>query len=195
MKCCKLLLAAIGATVLLGAAVGSASARILSTSSQTYRVAFASVRYRGPFGTTDCVVTLEGSLHSRTIAKVAGSLIGYITVGALGACTAGTATILRETLPWHVRFHSYTGTLPNITSIRMATDTHFKIRAPEGITCLHASTPEAPAFLIFTLLNRVVTGANRGGTIPSACGSATLTSNSAPVTVLNSASAITVTLI
>jgi hypothetical protein len=48
-----------------------------------------------PFFTTRCQVTLEGSLHTRTIAKVQGALIGYITTARL-ACSSGSLTILPE---------------------------------------------------------------------------------------------------
>src|SRR5215207_2963869 len=93
MKLFKLLLAVAGATVLLGALVSTASATRLASSSQTLRAGFARVNFTGPFGTTECALTLEGSLHSRTITKTIGSLIGLITRAVLGACVRGSATI------------------------------------------------------------------------------------------------------
>src|SRR4051794_14739384 len=156
MKFCKVLLAALGATVLLGALVSTASARNFSTSSQTLRASFREVRWRLPFGITNCQVTLEGSLHSRTIDKVPGRLIGYITSAALGSCSSGTATILRETLPWHVRYANFTGTLPNITSLGTnVIDASFRVRETFTITCLARSTAAQPAIGTF---NRDVVG-------------------------------------
>ena len=92
MKLCKLLLAAVGATVLLGSLVSSASARAFSVDNSNIRAAFREVRFHFPEATVICQVTLEGSLHSMTIAKTIGSLIGYITRATLGPCQAGTAT-------------------------------------------------------------------------------------------------------
>jgi hypothetical protein len=117
MKSCKLFLAAVGATMLLGSLVSSASARNFSTDNQSFRAAFSAVEFHLPETTVRCHVTLEGSMHRRTVTKVIGSLIGYITRAILGPCQTGRATILRETLPWHVRYSGFQGTLPNITSV------------------------------------------------------------------------------
>jgi hypothetical protein len=149
MKTCKLLLAAAGATVLLGTLVSSAAARNFSISNQNIRASFSSVVFSG-FGNTRCHLTLEGSLHSRTMPKVSGSLIGYITSAVLGPCATGTATISRERLPWHVRYHGFIGALPNITSlITHVIGASFRIREPFGITCHVVTTAASPAIGIF----------------------------------------------
>jgi hypothetical protein len=146
MKLCKLLLAAMGATVLLGALVSSASARNFSVSEQHIRSSFSRVDFHFPEITTTCHVTLEGSLHTRTIAKTLGSLIGYITSAILGPCANGTATILRETLPWHVRYSGFSGTLPAITSVTVhVIGAAWRIRESGGIACLARSTTGEPA--------------------------------------------------
>jgi hypothetical protein len=150
MKILKLLLVAAGASVLLGTLVSSASARNLSFSNQSIRASFREVIYNGPFGNISCQLTMEGSLHSRTMAKVSGSLIGYITRVRIGPCTTGTATILMETVPWHMRYHGFSGTLPNITSIH----THivgaaWRVREPGGVTCLARSTAAEPLHATF----------------------------------------------
>jgi hypothetical protein len=116
MKIAKLLLATVGASVFLGALVSGASARNLSTSGQSFRAAFREVRLTA-FEEVSCQVTLEGSMHARTMAKVISSLVGYIIGARLGPCTGGTVTINRETLPWHDRYSSFEGALPNIKSI------------------------------------------------------------------------------
>jgi len=201
MKYSKLLLAAIGATVLLGAFVSTASARNISTSNQFLRATFREVNFRLPFFTTRCQVTLEGSLHSRTIAKVVGSLIGYMTSARLGPCSSGSATILTETLPWHVRYAGFAGTLPAITSIRVnVINSSFRIREPFGITCLARSTATEPAIGTFNReAGGALTTAEIGGTIRTGpeCFEepGSFTSDRGPVTLLNSTARVTVTLI
>jgi hypothetical protein len=197
MKLSKLLLATIGATVLLGALVGSASARTLSTSSTTLRSAFRTVTFNGAFGSIRCPVTLEGSLHSRTITKLRGSLIGYITRADLGACETGRATILRETLPWHARYESFSGTLPNITRITIhVIGSSFRIQEPFA-GCLARSTVESPAIGVFEReAGGALTGSEIQGSIPTTCGiTGSFSSTRDAPTVLNSAARITVTLI
>jgi hypothetical protein len=199
MKLCKLLLATIGATLLLGSLVGSASARTLSlgNTSQTLREAFRTVTFNGVFGDIRCAVTLEGSLHSRTIAKVTTTLIGYITSATLGICGEGTATILRETLPWHVHYSGFTGTLPNITSIRIAVDgASFRIREPFA-TCLATSTHERPSIGTFgrSVSTSKITEGEIGGTVPTNCGSNGTFSSTRDRVVDGTGAELTVTLI
>jgi hypothetical protein len=103
------------AIVVMALNVTTATARTLSIGpSQSFRETFNDLELRTLEIRDDCRLTLEGSLHARTMAKVAGSLIGYITRVRTGQCTVGT-TLLTETLPWHVRYESFSGTLPNIT--------------------------------------------------------------------------------
>jgi hypothetical protein len=201
MKISKLLLAALGATIVLGAFVSTASARNLSISTQFIRTAFTSVRFSEPFGgRTDCAVTLEGSLHTRTIAKVAGTLIGYITRADLGTCATGTATILRETLPWHVRYLAFAGTLPNITRLIInVIGASFRVRFPGGTECLARTTPEQPGIGSFErdITTRELTSAEIRGTIRTSCFgiNGTFTSSRNTPTQLGTTTRITVTLI
>src|SRR6476659_4031993 len=117
MKLCKLLLASVAATVLLGALVSSASARNFEISEQRIMATFTNVEFHLIGATARCALTIEGSLHTRTMAKVSGSLIGYITRAELGPCASGTATIHQASLPWHVRYSGFAGPLPEINSI------------------------------------------------------------------------------
>jgi hypothetical protein len=136
MKISKLLLAVVSAAVLLGAIVSSASARNLSSSSQTTTALWRRMDFRGGFGTVECEVKLSGSFHARTIAKSVGSLIGYITEGTILRCARGGATINQASLPWHRRYRSFTGTLPNIAGTgETVTGAEWSIREPFGITC------------------------------------------------------------
>jgi len=137
MKRSKLLLAVVGATVLLGALVASASAGRLEISSLNTRVTWARINYTGGFGTVECEAVIEGTYHSRTIVKTTGSLVGYVTAANITRCARGGATVNRETLPWHDRFNGFTGTLPNITTVGgRVVGTSWRIREPTfGITC------------------------------------------------------------
>lgn len=201
MKRCKLLLVALGATLFLSSLIGSASARTFSASNQTFRAAFARVTLSSIFGEIRCAVTLEGSLHSRMLTKVANSLVGYVTAATSGTCERGSMTILRETLPWHLRYELFTGSLPNILLMRFLTE--MRIRGRESFVefvCLFTSTPEAPMGFAFRLeAGRTIANAELGGRMPegsSTCGvPGTLTSSFGTVTVLNAATRITVTLI
>jgi hypothetical protein len=200
MRVCKLLIAVAGASLLMGALVATASARNISTSSQTVRASFREVRFEAPFGNTICQLTLEGSMHARTIAKVASSLTGYITSARLGPCPTGTASILAETLPWHIQYSGFTGTLPNITSV-----THnfigvsFRIREVFGVTCLARSTAANPIRGTMRISAGVISGARIGGTVPTGAecfnAAGTFSSDEGRVTVLNGTAAITVRLI
>ncbi|HEU4702391.1 MAG TPA: hypothetical protein VFS37_07915 [Conexibacter sp.] len=198
MRLRKLLLATTSASALLCALAGGASARAFSTSSQTFRTVFRTVTFNGVFGDIRCSITLEGSLHARTIAKVVGSLVGYVTRADLGACETGRATVLRETLPWHARYSSFTGTLPSITRITTnVIGLAFRIQEPFA-GCLATSTSTNPAILAFEKQggNGVIDDATLGGTLTTTCGvNGSFSSTRGPVTVLNSTTRITVTLI
>jgi hypothetical protein len=213
MKLVRLTVALAAATALMAALAGSASARSLSTSSQTLRSTWARVSFREPiFGfTVVCPVTLEGSLHSRTIAKGVYNLIGYITRAAVGpsaSCAGGEATILTTSLPWHVRYQGFTGTLPEIRTVRaLVSGASFNVHSTSvGATCLF-TTRETVAEHGLGTFNR-----EAGGALTSAEINGEITSNegcvfgsrvrgilssgpSTSLTVLNSASRITVTLI
>lgn len=202
----KALLAVVGAALLLGALVGSASARRLSFSSQTFRMMFSRLEWENGFVITRCPVTLEGSFHSRTIAKVSGTLIGLITSVPRGTCTVNEMTVLRETLPWHVRYSSFAASLPAI--VQMTLDViGFSIsgrQASTGVVCLsNPSTAERPVRLI--LGRETVAGVLREPVIAGevlsedrcfqAIGRYSNGTGTSSVTALNSSSGITLTLI
>ncbi|HEU4702913.1 MAG TPA: hypothetical protein VFS37_10565 [Conexibacter sp.] len=174
-----------------------ALARSFSINGQTLRATFFEIRFAGAFGIISCPTTLEGSFHSRTLAKVAGSLVGYITSVSLGRCISGRATILRETLPWHMRYASFSGTLPNITSINATvTGAAFRVQEPFA-GCLAVSTAEAPLNFTFSVaFSEYLEPGTLGGTIPTSCGlNGTVSSSFARLTWLNSINPIFVRLI
>jgi hypothetical protein len=132
-KSVKLVLTALTAALVLSSTVTAASARSLSTSEQSFRATWSSLEFivRG-VTTIRCRVTLEGSFHTRTIAKVARSLIGAISRAIVAhPCTNGEGWADNGTentpggrtnrLPFHVTYESFvapTG-LPNITGINL----------------------------------------------------------------------------
>jgi len=206
----KLVLAGFATALLMAVAVGSASGRSLRTSSQTFRATWGPLRFFGSGGISAearCPVTLEGSFHSATIAKVARTLIGFVTGATSGTsstgCTRGSSTILRETLPWHVTYESFTGTLPAIRTIRiLLRGASFRVDPGIGIACRYGR-PEENASGSITLgasgeANSITAdntirlrGFGEFGCPPE--GGFEGTTNS--LTVLNSTTRITVTLI
>ena len=114
----KLGLTALMAALLLASAISTASASRLSVSNQNIRVTWSSLEFQG-LVTVRCRVTLEGSFHSRTIVKVARTLIGAITRADVDEanCTNGIGRPRNETLPWHITYEGFTGTLPNIATV------------------------------------------------------------------------------
>lgn len=143
----KLVLAALVATILMSFAVGSASARRIETSEQGFLVRWTSLSFNAAGNRVSCPVTLEGSFHSRTLSKVCGQLIGYVStaqVGPASVCQAGSATVLTESLPWHILYVSFAGELPRIERIRIKLiGAAFRISA--GIACLATTTHTNPA--------------------------------------------------
>jgi hypothetical protein len=191
---------AIGITVValgtLAILVSAATATRLSSSSQTLRATFARVSFTGAIP-LECAVTLEGSLHARTIAKTVSALVGLITRATVGVCPRGSATILQASLPWHVRYTSFTGTLPNIATIRTTvTGAEFQLREPTfGITCLAANATVTDSYF---LTAGVITNAEiSSGEIVTNCAELPLRlrSTTGTVTVPGAATKITVTLI
>lgn len=150
MKLHGMVVAALVAIGLFGALAASASARQFSASARFLDITFSRLDFTGAFGTTECIITLEGSLHSQTVPKVVGSLVGYLYDARIAACFSGAATILRETLPWHVRYESFSGTLPDVTFIRgRLIDAAFRVSERGGFSCLARTTATEPATLRF----------------------------------------------
>ncbi|HEX7289912.1 MAG TPA: hypothetical protein VF250_02185 [Conexibacter sp.] len=163
------------AIAVMALSIGSASARNFSVSNQNIRAVWTRRNLSEPFGvTTSCPVTLEGSLHSRTIAKVTYALIGYITratVGPPASCVGGEATILGGSLPWHVRLLGFDGTLPDITRLRaLLSGGSFKIRTVNG-TCLFTTRENTTEHGLANFNRNVTTGqitsVDSGGEITS----------------------------
>lgn len=136
--------------LMLALAAGSASANRLSYSEQAFRIVWSRLIFSESGGgfPINCPVTLEGSFHERTFAKTRDLLAGYITTATVNnaGCSEGHATILRASLPWHVTFQSFSGSLPNITGVRYnLIGAAFQIEPGLGLSCLASSSSRSPA--------------------------------------------------
>jgi hypothetical protein len=139
----KLGLSALLAAMLLASALGTASARNLEVSNQRFRVRWSRLEFRSSLVTVRCQVTLEGSFHSRTFAKVARTLIGAITRIDVFTerCTNGTARAIRPP-PWHVTYEGFTGTLPAIQTIRLLLQRFQFLIESFGVSCKYGTSTD-----------------------------------------------------
>jgi hypothetical protein len=166
MKARKLLFAALSAIILLAALTATSTARDLRTTATPIRATWTRMDMSGIFGTVECEVILGGPLHSTIINKIPNFLIGRIDRALVTRCARGAATVLVETLPWHITYSSFSGTLPNISSFSThVAGASFSIEV-FGFTCLFRSTVSL-AFGRETAAGRIVS-ASVGGTVP--CG-------------------------
>jgi len=151
----RLLLVGLAASILLAAAASSVSANRLSLRARfsTFRMIWNSLEFSNTAGegVVRCPATLEGSFHSATIEKVRGALIGHVTRAALGACEGGQAAAVQGSLPWHLQYESFRGTLPNITLVNLLLiRASFQITESE-LTCTGTTEAGAPARLRWTV--------------------------------------------
>ncbi len=112
--------AALIAALAFGAALaGTSAARSirLANGESGFRFTWSQVQFIAGGSTVRCALTLEGSFSARTFAKTVGGVIGRVTRATLNTCSGGSATVLRETLPWTLQYAAFGGTLPRITSI------------------------------------------------------------------------------
>jgi hypothetical protein len=144
----KFVVAALAASALLALIAGTASARTgLRAEPSTSVLFIRNLELTGGFGTVRCNITQSVTLHS-SVAKSRGALAGQSNVAvSTNGCANGNAGILvsgrRVTGlqgPYHVQYQSFEGTLPSITSIRIAVvGVSFWITEPTfGVTCLTA---------------------------------------------------------
>lgn len=176
----KLLLTALATALVLASVVGTASARRIELSYQHILALWREMKFEGGGGANVlCAVTLESSFHSKTLSKVNGQLVGYITEVHVGhPCSTNEAWALNgteviggvtvsNTLPWHLRFMSFTGTLPRITSITLLIVGAAFLVNIIGNQCLYKSTEASPATAIANVnAEGQVTEITAGGTIP-----------------------------
>ena len=159
MKLSKLLLAAVGATVLLGVFVSSASARNISVSEERVSALWTLMRLTGGFGTVECEVLLSRSFHTRTFTKTVNSLIGYVTEGTVLRCRSGSVTINQTSFPWHLRYRGFSGTLPVIAS-EFGTDigSEWTVREPTfGVVCTVRRTESGSMIVTYSVSSGAIT--------------------------------------
>lgn len=140
------LLAGLAAALLLLVAVDAASARNLSVTEPAFRAVWSpmSIVQRPSGVIIRCPITLEGSFQSASFMKIRGRQVGQVTSATSATCTGGSLTILRETLPWRLNYRTFTGTLPNITTVVFElVGLSFQTNVL-GFPCLFRSTAENP---------------------------------------------------
>ncbi len=204
----RALLTCVTATLFLALAVTGASARNLRISNQNVRAVWSALRFIVGGNTISCHVTLEGSFVEATAAKVVGSLFGRVTRAAVNTCTGGSATILNATLPWHIVYRGFSGTLPRIRTVQFGIlGVSFEIQPSGSLACLAATEANHPATGNVVLeesgsgtVTELVTLVEaeiplRGGGGLCAFGGEGHYEGSSQMTVLNSTTRITITLI
>jgi hypothetical protein len=156
----RLALAACAATAVLALAAGSAFARRLELSTQAFLIGWggaAPLVAEAGGSRVSCAVSLEGSFHSRTLSKVCGELAANVFEAGVRECNGGEATVLFETLPWHVQYNSFTGTLPSITSLTtMLVGAAIRISVG-GVECLARTSGREPWFTRFNMSSGRIT--------------------------------------
>lgn len=172
----KLASLALAVSLIVVVTASEALANTLSFSNRNFRTTFTPMSFssaaNGGGIRIECNVTMEGSFHLNSIAKVAGNLIGHITraIAEQEMCTGGLIWALNgtelqggvavpQTLPWHVRYRGFTGALPAITTVRIEIVGASFLGSIIGVACLYRSTEANPVRAILTR--------NAGGTIAS----------------------------
>lgn len=163
----KLTITGLAATALLAMTVAGASANNLRISEGTFRITYTPLDFAWGGLTASCNVTLEGSFHNATIAKIERALIGSITKASFVSCQGMTVTVLTETLPWHVQYGGFEGELPEISSVSFRlVGVAFNMH-PEGtVECLARSTEVDPVLGTAELEEDRILGLQAGGSIP-----------------------------
>jgi len=202
----KVLVAGFSAALLMLVAVSTASAGRLSVSNSRFRITWSPLRFDP--GDLRCNVTLEGSFHSATAQKTVGGLVGHVTKAIIAPpaqCANGEATIVQESLPWHVRYRGFTGRLPRMTGVVVGL-VGARLRAhinTLGATCEITGTVENPGIgIVLTNEEGTITGdrVDESSSIPllgfcAIFGTEGAYTGTGAVTLLNAATRITVRLI
>jgi hypothetical protein len=153
----KHVLAALVAALAFMIMTAGANARILEISNQGIRSVMENFTIVGGGLIIRCPLTLEGSFHSRTLAKTQGLLVGFITRAAFQTpCEGTTIRALTETLPWHIQYRGFTGNLPIIQRVQFNIIGFAFLINLFGNSCLYRSTLEAPFSTAFVLEERGV---------------------------------------
>lgn len=130
----------------------TASANRLSLNAGTFRFVWPewTLAFTEPTeSSVRCPLTLTGTFATTALTKTTRGLVGNIVNSAIGfpTCANGRPNVLAETLPWHVRYESFTGTLPAIGSIALEViglSYRWELNLL-SISCLFSATEAAPA--------------------------------------------------
>jgi hypothetical protein len=146
----RILIACFAVLATMALTAGTASGRRIAVDDQDMVVIFDDASQRLTFdaggNAVQCEVTLSGSYHSSTIAKVTGSLVGHATnvnVDTAG-CTGGNVQVLSGTLPWHYTYQGFRGVLPRIEGGMFHVINVAYLIDIEGIECLGRSDVTDP---------------------------------------------------
>jgi hypothetical protein len=138
----KLLVTAFAVVLALtmGASAASANRSIsLSETRATATSAALTFTEEGGGFNIICEVTLTVTLN-RSIGKTRGNVVGGVTGVTVRNCRGGTVRVLapEAARPWPIKYESFAGTLPNITSVRLTLErVGFLVEAFFGIArCL-----------------------------------------------------------
>jgi hypothetical protein len=141
----KLLVISAASLVLgVGAMTASASRGLGLSSSPPVVITFPALTFNSPEFEAPIVCEISKSITiHRTIAKVNGTLFGMVTSVSVRNCRGGQVRVLAETLPWHMSYVSFSGTLPNISTIRLQLNgVAYLISEGFLFNCLYRGNPQ-----------------------------------------------------
>jgi len=200
-------LTALMAAMLLASALSTASARNLEVSNQRFRVTWSRIELGSSSFTIRCQLTLEGSMHSRTIPKIERLLVGAITRIHMKeeSCTGGVGRP-EQPPPWHISYEGFTGTLPSISTVRFLSSRWVFAVIALGVTCKYGTSTQnitgsislngsGEAVNEVPLAGRNVANLLEGGGFCPATATMTSESTDGVITVLNSTERIRIRLI
>ena len=139
----KLFVGTLAATALSASLVASASAGRIFLSNRNFRTVYAPLQFAAESQTISCNATMEGTFHSSTIVKVVGSLIGYVNRATVDTpnCSdnsggSARALIQQASLPWHIQYVGFIGTLPSVRIRDQIINASFRVLGlPFGLVC------------------------------------------------------------
>jgi hypothetical protein len=162
-----IVLAALTATLVLAMTAGATSANRLrfSDAGFLFKWKAESPLTFAAFGfSASCEVRLKGTFHTTSFAKVRQNLVGSVTqASARQPCEGNGAWILNGTefqifpevpfatsLPWNLRYFSFSGRLPAISSITFAIVGMSVLIQSALESCLYRTTEAEPFVMIAT---------------------------------------------
>ncbi len=131
-------LAALAAAASLAAFASTASANDLLGNEVEMYFDWEELTFEAGGFEVTCPVTFLNDLHSLFIEKTYGLLVGFVDHAQVAAaeCAGGGLTFQAGTLPWHLTYKSFTGTLPTPTQVTFLLRRMGFTVSSGGITCL-----------------------------------------------------------